>query len=195
MHISSKLGIGTLILAIAMFTPNVQAADQQQNSPNEGDTVHVLVGKSVLVNVQSPMTRVLSSNPTVVETLATSPTQVVVEGKAAGASSLILWDEAGRSQVLDVIVDLDVSALRNAIQRTYPDSKLDVQADGARLILTGSVTDPKQAEDLGKMAGAYSNQVVNSLTVGTLHEKQVLLEVKFAEVDRTGVHQHRNNFL
>ena len=101
MDISSKLGIGTLILAIAMFTPNVQAADQQQTSPNEGDTVHVLVGKSVLVNVQSPMTRVLSSNPTVVETLATSPTQVVVEGKAAGASSLILWDEAGRSQVLE----------------------------------------------------------------------------------------------
>jgi len=189
MHSSSKLRIGTLILAIAMLTLNVQAADQQQSSPNEGDTVHVLVGKSVLVNVQAPMTRVLSSNPTVVETLATSPTQVVVEGKAAGASSLILWDESGRSQVLDVIVDLDVSALRNAIQRTYPDSKLDVQADGSRLILTGSVTDPKQAEDLGKMAAAYSDQVVNSLTVGTLHEKQVLLEVKFAEVDRTAVQQ------
>jgi pilus assembly protein CpaC len=195
MHSSSKLRIGTLILAIAMFTLNVQAADQQQASPNEGDTVHVLVGKSVLVNVQSPMTRVLSSNPTVVETLATSPTQVVVEGKAAGASSLILWDEAGRSQVLDVIVDLDVAALRNAIQRTYPDSKLDVQADGARLILTGSVTDPKQADDLGKMAAAYSNQVVNSLTIGTLHEKQILLEVKFAEVDRTAVQQIGINLL
>jgi pilus assembly protein CpaC len=195
MHSSSKLRIGTLILAIAGFTSNVHAAPQQQSSPNEGDTVHVLVGKSVLVNVQSPMTRVLSSNPTVVETIATSPTQVVVEGKSAGASSLILWDEAGRSQVLDVIVDLDVAALRNAIQRTYPDSKLDVQADGARLILTGSVTDPKQAEDLGKMAGAYSNQVVNSLTIGTLHEKQVLLEVKFAEVDRTAVQQFGINLL
>ena len=194
MHSSSKLGIGSLILAIGLFTSGVQAAAQQQ-SPSEGDTVHVLVGKSVLVNVQTPMTRVLSSNPTVVETLATSPTQVVVEGKSAGASSLILWDGAGHSQVLDVVVDLDVTALRGAIQRTYPDSKLDVQADGGRLILTGSVTDPKQAEDLAKMANAYSNQVVNSLIVGTLHEKQVLLEVKFAEVDRTAVEQFGINLL
>jgi pilus assembly protein CpaC len=189
------LGIGSLIFAIGMFASTVHAAEQQQISPAEGDTVHVLVGKSVLVNVQAPMKRVLSSNPAVVETLATSPTQVVVEGKSAGASSLILWDEAGGSQILDVVVDLDVSALRNAIQRTYPDAKLDVQADGARLILTGSVTDPKQAEDLGKMANAYSNQVVNSLIVGTLHEKQVLLEVKFAEVDRTAVSQFGINLL
>jgi pilus assembly protein CpaC len=189
MHRSSKLGIGTLILVIGTLTSYVQGVPAQQTQPSEGDTVHVFVGKSVLVNVQAPMTRVLSSNPIVVETLAISPTQVVVEGKSAGTSSLILWDEAGRSQILDVVVDLDVSSLRNAIQRTYPDSKLEVQADGARLILTGSVTDPKQAEDLAKMANAYSNQIVNSLTVGTLHEKQVLLEVKFAEVDRTAVAQ------
>jgi pilus assembly protein CpaC len=120
------------------------------------------------------MTRVLSSNPIVVETLAISPTQVVVEGKSAGTSSLILWDEAGRSQILDVVVDLDVSSLRNAIQRTYPDSKLEVQADGARLILTGSVIDPKQAEDLAKMANAYWPGC-EFYTLGT-HEKQVLLE-------------------
>jgi pilus assembly protein CpaC len=194
MHNSSKLGIGSLILVIGILTSSVQAAPQQGNSPAEGETMHVLVGKSVVINVQAPMTRVLSSNPVVVETLATSPTQIVVEGKAAGASSLILWDGSGRSQILDVVVDLDISALRNTIQRTYPNSKLDVQADAGRVILTGSVPDPKLADDLMKMAGAYSTQVVNSLTVGAPHERQVLLEVKFAEVDRTALSQFGVNF-
>ena len=101
-------------------------------SPAEGETVHVLVGKSVVINVQAPLTRVLSSNPTVVETMATSPTQVVVEGKAAGSSSLILWDASGRSQILDVAVDLDIMGLRNAIQRSYPKEHLDVEADAGR---------------------------------------------------------------
>jgi len=157
----------------------------QQNVSSEGQALHILVGKSVVVNVQAPITRVLSSNPSVIETLATSPTEIVVEGRAAGSSSLILWDQSGRSQMLDVVVDVDVAGLRSAIERSYPDQHIDVQADGGRLILTGKVTDPKMIEDLTKMATVYSNQIVNSLSLAVSHDRQVLLEVKFAEVDRT----------
>jgi len=157
----------------------------QQNVSSEGQALHILVGKSVVVNVQAPITRVLSSSPSVIETLATSPTEIVVEGRAAGSSSLILWDQSGRSQMLDVVVDVDVAGLRSAIERSYPDQHIDVQADGGRLILTGKVSDAKMVEDLTKMAAVYSNQVVNSLTLAVSHDRQVLLEVKFAEVDRT----------
>ena len=147
------------------------------------------MGKSVVVNVQTPITRVLSSNPAVIETLATSRTEVVVEGRAPGTSSLILWDETGRSQMLDVIVDLDVTGLRSAIEHAYPNQQVGVQADGGRLVLTGNVPDAKAAEDLNKMATAYSPQVVSSLQVVALHERQVMLAVKFAEVDRTKLQQ------
>src|SRR5437660_9870808 len=167
----------------------------QQNVSSEGQALHILVGKSVVVNVQAPITRVLSSNPSVIETLATSPTEIVVEGRAAGSSSLILWDQSGRSQMLDVIVDVDVSGLRSAIERSYPDQHIDVQADGGRLILTGKVTDPKMIEDLTKMSTVYSNQVVNSLTLGIFHDRQLLLEVKLAEVARTKFAQFGVNLL
>ncbi|MGH9538234.1 MAG: type II and III secretion system protein family protein [Terriglobales bacterium] len=162
---------------------------QQASVPSEGQALHILVGKSVVVNVQTPITRVLSSNPAVIETLATSPTEVVVEGRAAGTSSLILWDQSGRSQMLDVIVDLDVTGLRTAIEHAYPNQQVQVQADGGRLVLTGNVPDSKAAEDLNKMATVYSTQVVSSLQVAALHERQILLEVKFAEVDRTKLQQ------
>ena len=148
----------------------------------------------MVVNVQTPITRVLSSNPAVIETLATSPTEIVVEGKAAGNSSLILWDQTGRSQMLDVIVDVDVSALRNAVQHSFPEQQIEIQADGARLILSGNITDARVGEDLVKMAGLYSAQVVNSLRLAAPHERQVLLEVKFAEVDRTKLQQLGFNF-
>src|SRR6266446_9093240 len=171
------------------------APPQQIPAPSEGQALHILVGKSVVVNVQAPITRVLSSNPSVIETLATSPTEIVVEGRAAGSSSLILWDQSGRSQMLDVVVDVDVAGLRSAIERSYPDQHIDVQADGGRLILTGKVTDPKMIEDLAKMSGVYSNQIVNSLTLGISHDRQVLLEVKFAEVDRTKFAQFGVNLL
>ena len=179
-HLFFLLLIGTFAAAQAAPTPA---------SPAEGETVHVLVGKSVVINVQAPLTRVLSSNSTAVEAMATSPTQVVVEGKAAGNSSLILWGASGESQILDVAVDLDIAGLRNAIQRSYPKEQLEVEADAGRLVLTGTVSNAHVAEDLSKMAAAYSTQVVNSVHVPLSHERQVVLEVKFAEVDRTALSQ------
>src|SRR6266850_2914941 len=191
----TALRTSSLVFALVVFPSWLQAAPQQEIAPSEGQTLHVLVGKSVVINVQAPMSRVLSSNPTVVETLAISPTQVVVEGKAPGVSSLILWDESGHSQLLDVSVELDVSGLRNAIEHSYPAEKIEVRADGARLILTGNVQNPRIAEDLTKMAGLYSTQVLNSLQVSTPHDRQVMLEVKFAEIDRVALSQFGINLL
>src|SRR5579864_4592541 len=141
------------------------AQNPAQAVPPEGEPVHVLVGKSVVINVQSPLTRVLSSNPDAVETMATTPTQVIVEGKAPGSSSLILWDSKGQSQVLDVVTDIDIAGLRNAIQKAYPNEHLDIEADGAHLLLTGTASNPRIVEDLGKMAAVYSKDVVNSVTI------------------------------
>jgi pilus assembly protein CpaC len=121
--------------------------------------------------------------------MAASPTEIVVEGKAPGASSLILWDANGRSQVLDVVSDIDIAALRNVIQKTYPKEHLQLEADGGRLLLTGTASTSHIVEDLGKMASVYSKDVVNSILVPISHDRQVLLEVKFAEVDRAALSQ------
>jgi pilus assembly protein CpaC len=127
--------------------------------------------------------------------MATSPTEVVLEGKTPGVSSVILWDNSGHSQVLDVEVDLDVTGLRTAIQRAYPSEHLEVEADGGHLVLTGSASNPHIIEELNKMASAYAKDIVNSVTVPLVHERQVLLEVKFAEVDRTALQQFGVNLL
>ena len=180
-------GIG-VILASMLFSSLHSAAQ------SEGQALHVFVGKSVVINVQAPVTRILSSNPAVIETLATSPTQIVVEGKTAGSSSLIFWDSTGHSQMLDVTVDVNVAYLRSALEVSFPGESINVQSDGAHLILTGTVSDPKFVDDIGKMAAAYSTGVVNSLKVAPIHEEQVLLAVKFAEVDRTKLQQLGFNF-
>ncbi|HZR66426.1 MAG TPA: pilus assembly protein N-terminal domain-containing protein [Terriglobales bacterium] len=162
---------------------------------SEGQALHVFVGKSVVINMQTPISRILSSNPSVIDTLATSPTQVVVEGKSPGTSSLILWDSNGHSQILDVTVDVNISHLKTAIEQTYPGQHINIQSDGAHLILTGTVSDAKVSDDVVKMASSYSTGVVNSLTVAPVHEQQILLEVKFAEVDRTKLQNFGINIL
>ena len=188
-----NIALGKRVILLATMGMVLLAA-AQAGAQSEGQALHVFVGKSVVINLQSPVTRILSSNPAVIETLATSPTQVVVEGKAPGSSSLIVWDSNGHSQMLDVTVDVNISLLRNAIDQTYAGQQINIQSDGAHLVLTGTVSDAKISEDIAKMASAYSAGVVNSLTVAPVHEQQVLLEVKFAEVDRTKLQQWGVNF-
>ena len=74
-----------------------QLQQQQLPAPSEGQALHILVGKSVVVNVQTPITRVLSSNPAVIETLATSRTEVVVEGRSRWHQQS---DSVGRDRAL-----------------------------------------------------------------------------------------------
>ena len=195
MSIFRAVSIACLACVLTLLTARLPGAPQTETRSAEGRTLHILVNKSVVINLPARLRRVLASNPAVIDIVAISPTQVVVEGKAAGDSSVILWDESGQSQMLDVIVDLDVSGLRTAVEHAYPDHQIHVQADGGRLLLWGNVSDTHMAEDLTKMASAYSSQVVNSLTVLVSHDRQVLLAVKVVEVDRTRLEQFGINLL
>jgi len=184
-----------LALAVLIVVGSVGSSAQEAPSA-ETQTLHVLAGKSVVINMEARLRRVLVSNPTAIEAIVTSPSQLVVTAKGPGSSSLVLWDEGGRSRMLDVLVDLDISGLRDSIQLAYPSEPIQVQADGDRLIVSGTVSETEVIESVMKMAGVYSKNVVNSMTLGIPpHERQILLEVKFAEVDRSRLDQFGFNLI
>jgi pilus assembly protein CpaC len=151
--------------------------------------LHIVVGRSVIINLQARLRRVLVSNPTVVESVTTSPTQVVVTAKLPGTSSVILWDETGESRILDVYSDVDVGGLRDALEQAFGAESIQVTSDQGRVMLSGVVRNKAAAEDIGKLASSYNKDVVNSLTISGRHPKQILLQVKFAEVNRTKLTQ------
>jgi pilus assembly protein CpaC len=184
-------GTRTLVLAwtLALLVAGGKCFAQGTPVSPEGQPLHILIGKSVVINLQARLKRVLASNPAVIEAVVTNPTQLVVEAKVAGKSSLILWDESESSRMLDVYADLDLTGLRAAIQRAYPDQSIQAQADEGRIILSGTVAGQSVVDDLTKMAGVYSKDVVDSLTTVQHPQRQILLEVKFAEVDRTKLDQ------
>ena len=138
---------GFLCTLIFVAAP-VCGALQQETSTGEGQTLHVLVNKSVVINTQAPVTRLMTGNPAAIETVVTTPTQIVVTGKAAGTSSLIIWNSPENSQLLDVVVELDISALRLAVERSYPGQPINVETDGARIILSGTVSSQRIIDDM-----------------------------------------------
>ena len=139
--------IASLICSVIILAVPARAF-QQDSAPAEGQVLHILVNKSVVINNQAPVVRVLTSNPAAIEKVATSPTQIVVSGKGPGNSSLIIWDSHEHSQLLDVVVEPDISVLRAAIERSYPSQHITVETDGLRLILSGSVSSTRIVEDV-----------------------------------------------
>jgi len=161
----------------------------------EGQSVHILVGHSVVIRTESRLRRVLVGNAAVVSTSTTAPNEVVVTAAAPGSSSVVLWQENNTSRIIEVFADVDVSMLRDALQRGFPGEAIQVEAEEGRVVLTGAVSSQPVAEQVLKMALTFSKDVVNSLRVAVPRQKQILLKVKFAEVDRTKLQSFGINLL
>jgi pilus assembly protein CpaC len=144
-----------------------------------------VVGHSLLIHTPSRVKRILTGNPAVIESVVTSPEELVITAKEPGSSSLMLWDESGRNRSLDVYADVDVTSLRNSLDQSFPHSNVDVQAEGQKVILVGTVASRDVADQMLKMAANFSKDVVNGLSIALPgRQKQVMLKVRFAEADR-----------
>ena len=164
-----------------------QPAPQTAPAESAGNQVlHILVGHSVVIRTDPRLQRVLVGNPAVVTTATTAPNEVVVTATAPGSSSVILWQENNQSRIIEVFADVDVSLLREAISRGLPGEAVEAESEEGRVILVGTASSTAVADQIGKMAAPFSKEIVNSIQVAQPHrQKQILVKVRFAQVDRS----------
>ncbi|HTZ57199.1 MAG TPA: type II and III secretion system protein family protein [Acidobacteriaceae bacterium] len=171
-----------------------QASAQAPAESETGAPLRVMVGKSILINTTERIRRVSVTDPGVADPQVISPTQILVHGKSAGEVSLLIWDELERSRSFDLRVDVDVSAAAEEERRVFPDEQITVTPSRSAIVLSGHVSTEDVSKRADLIAGAYSKNVVNVLTFGPVGAQEVLLQVKFAEVDRTAALQLGANF-
>lgn len=157
--------------------------------------LRVMVGKSLLINTTERLKRVSVTDPAVADAIVVTPTQILVHGRSPGEVSLLIWDELERSRSFDLRVDVDVTAAAEEEHRVFPDEQITVSPSRSAIVLSGHVSTEDVAKRAGMIAEAYSKNVVNVLTFGPVGAQEVLLEVKFAEVDRTALTQLGVNVL
>jgi pilus assembly protein CpaC len=174
------LHVATLPDATTALTSSTESASQP---------LRVLVGRSIFIKTLSRLKRVYVSDPLVVDSFTSSPTQIVVTAKTPGVSSLILWDEAGQSETYLVSSDLDVLNLQREIDAALPNDNIKVEAQQDRVSLSGTVLSDASAEAAVKLAGLYAKNVVNSVVVRQPHTSQVKLKVQIIEIDRSKLEQ------
>src|SRR5215470_5607453 len=108
--------------------------------PQPAPTISVTVNKSMVFRLADRVKRVSISQPEVADVVVVAPTQLLINGKAVGTTSLIVFNEKGEVTNYDLVVLPDVAALRNQIRAFLPNEKVEVATSGPSLVLRGEVS-------------------------------------------------------
>lgn len=169
------------------------AESTYEDSTNE---LSVTVGKSVLVDCAQPIQRVAIGLGDIAEASAISPTEIMVDGKTPGETSLIIWDIHGGRQFFNVTVRQQptitgdsLDAIRRELRTELPGQSIRVSYSNNAIFLRGTVSDLVSSQRAVQIATA-AGKVVNLLDVDTpKSDPQILLKVRFASVDRNRARQ------
>ena len=163
------------------------------------DTANDLVvgqGKSVLVDCALPVERVAVGSGDIAEATVVSPTEVMLNGKTAGETSLIIWQRGGTRQFFNVqvrpvnfAVNDKLDSVRRELRTEFPGQTFRLTSENGQVFLRGTVKDLGSSDRAVQIAST-AGKVVNLLYVDIpTAEPQILLKVRFASLDRSRSNQ------
>ncbi|WP_429886079.1 type II and III secretion system protein family protein [Geoalkalibacter halelectricus] len=183
------------LLMVLLLVPGLTWAD---NGPRR--TLNVKVGGTGFLDTTHAVKRASVVNPEIADIVIISPKELYAYGKQPGYTTVILWEEGRDRSLLDVVVSLDLTALKERIHGLFPNEQIEVHGSETGVVLSGTVSGPEvveqvlrlartfmprlaEAADAGPGTGVSGGGITNLMRVGGV--QQVMLEVKFAEVTRS----------
>jgi pilus assembly protein CpaC len=175
--------------ASAASKPASAATETSVVDPN---SVRLMVGRSTIINVGTPISRVSLTSADVADALVTAPDQLLVHGKVPGTISMFVWSRGGAGvKRFEVVVSRDLARLNEQMVQLFPGEHIEAQSNGKQVVLSGSVSRKDVADRAIAVAAGYvdkKDDVVNLLAAQPgPPSSQVLLRVRFAEVSRSAM--------
>ncbi|MBA3498417.1 MAG: type II and III secretion system protein family protein [Gemmatimonadales bacterium] len=171
--------LAVLILGVA--TPGFA----QRVITQPSNVVSVSKGASALLVNATPIQRFSVGEPTIAEATVISPTEVLINGKGLGTTTLFIWDSPSQVKVYSVEVTADAPALQRYLRGAMPDEQITVSSSGNSVTLSGSVKDANSVARAVEIAKGSGAAVIDNLVAPAA--VQVMLQVRFAEINRTAL--------
>ena len=205
------LSTGCLMLALAGTGFAAEAANIARPAQNDSRAaardLFVVAGKSIVVQTPSVIQRVVISDPKIAEALPVTQQELVLHGRSEGETSLILWTAGGGRVLFDLKVqannnhqEAQADAVRQDLRQEFPNSDIDLRVDwtdpkNKQVILKGTVPDVVGARRAEAMVASLGKPVSLLRVLTPEAEPQILLRVKFANVERNAASELGANFL
>jgi pilus assembly protein CpaC len=178
----------TALVLFLLSRALLSAADLASTGSSGATTdVSVEVSCSAILDRPAGVKRISVANGDIAEAVATSTTEIVINGKAPGDTTLIVWDQSGNRSVLSVHVlppSSKIDLVRDEIMREAGQN-VSLTAQDGLFFLNGTARDLSSADRAFDIASSLG-KVVNLLRVTTpAGQPQILLKVRFADIDRS----------
>jgi pilus assembly protein CpaC len=180
-----KFALAILLVSSSYATIGVAAQAAQDNTPS-AIQIPLTAGRSTVLTTDFDISRIAVTNPAVADATVVQPREVLIDGKGAGTVSLIVWGAGARAQY-DVVVSPAITTLQQELQKLFPGEDIRVSASEDAIILSGHISNNQTMLRAGEIAAAAAPKakIVNMLQLPAVSEsEQVLLQVRFAEVNR-----------
>jgi pilus assembly protein CpaC len=154
--------------------------------------ISLITGRGELLQFERDIERLAISEPKIADAVLVSPREIMVNGHAPGKASLVVWDGGSAPDRYNIDVFADNSETENAhkeLQAGLPQGVM-VGGSGDTIVLTGTVKDKTEVKRIEGLAQARAKKVVNLLQTPPPPEpRQILLQVKFASIDRVALQE------
>lgn len=163
------------------------AAQAPQAAQAEGyERIHITAGRSTVLTTDFEVTRIAVTNPAIADATVVQPREILIDGRAPGTISLIVWGSDRRTQY-DLVIEPAVTTLQQKLRGLFPGEEIEVGITDEAIVLSGRVSSNQVMLRAGEIAQASASKlrVINMLQLpGGSESQQVLLQVRFAEVNR-----------
>lgn len=181
-HASARPDAATRILLARRDIINVKSSAPPS-------LIDVPLNKSQLVHFDRPFRQIAVGSKDIADVIPLSQNMIYILGKKLGTTNLTVEDSNGRIlNVFDVSVSYDIPGLREQLASLIPSNRVAIRPANGALVLTGNVDSTEQLREVLAIADRFApGQITNLLSVGG--SQQVLLEVKFDEIQRSAEKQ------
>ncbi|MGA2182305.1 MAG: pilus assembly protein N-terminal domain-containing protein [Bryobacteraceae bacterium] len=160
------------------------------------EDLRLTVGKSVVIDYPVDVTRISTSNPDVVDASPVTSREILLQGKSSGIATLVVWSKTGQRNFYNITIEQNLDPLRRLLAETFPNAEIHVQSSRDSLSMTGRVPSKDVADRAMALAAPFAKQIVSNLQVDTQPvEKQIVLRVRFASLDRSVSNQFAVNLV
>ncbi|HSB62320.1 MAG TPA: pilus assembly protein N-terminal domain-containing protein, partial [Vicinamibacteria bacterium] len=183
---TSRVLLGVLLLLAGLLAGAAGVGAQEPGLIR----LDVTIGKSQVIDLKEPFTRVSVTNPAIADVFAITPNQILVNGKAPGLTSLVVFYPA-KTLFFDLAVQTDVALLAERLRSLAPRDDIEVAAAADAIILRGTVSSENLVSGAAQVASMFApkGKVVNLLGVAQVRPQQVMLQVHVAEVAREALRE------
>ena len=175
-----------LILGMTLLVSGQAGVAQQSD---EIERLVITAGRSMVLSTDFNIERIAVTNPEVADAQVVEPRELLIDGRAPGTISLILWGPGIRRQY-DLVIETPITTLEQHLHALFPGEDIRINYSDEAIILSGQTSSTATMLRVAEIAQASSpeSEIINMLQVpGGSVSQQVMLQVRFAEINRSAL--------